>query len=123
MDASALVDLLLGGPLGAAVRERVAGQALHAPAHVDAEVLSAVGRLHRAGHLGAESVDVMLSGLCAAPIRRHLLPDLLAAAWSRRHRLRLADALYVELAASLGLTMITTDHRLEPVPEAEVVVL
>jgi predicted nucleic acid-binding protein len=36
--------------------------------------------------------------------------------------LRLADALYVELAASRALPLITTDGRLHPVPVAEIVV-
>ena len=33
VDASALVDLLLDNELGGAVRRRLAGHALHAPAH------------------------------------------------------------------------------------------
>ena len=59
LDASALVDLLVDG-LGGAVRRRVAGHVLRAPAHVDAEVLSALGRLHRAGDLEAGSVESTL---------------------------------------------------------------
>jgi predicted nucleic acid-binding protein len=35
VDASAIVDLLLGNELGAAVRRRVAGTVLHAPAHLE----------------------------------------------------------------------------------------
>ena len=60
LDASALVDLLLGNEVGGAVRRRIAGHVLHAPAHVDAEVLSALGRLHRAGDLEAGSVESTL---------------------------------------------------------------
>jgi predicted nucleic acid-binding protein len=122
VDASALVDLLLGNELGAAVATRLVGHALHAPAHVDAEILSAVGRLHRAGEIDANGVEAMLTTLTAGPIRRHPVTDLLVGAWSRRHQLRLADALYVELAASRALPLITTDGRLHPVPVAEIVV-
>jgi len=43
-------------------------------------------------------------------------------AWARRDQLRLADALYVELAVSLGLSLITTDRRLHPAPVADVVI-
>lgn len=121
LDASALVDLLLGNEDGAAVRARVAGLALHTPAHLDAEVLSAVGRLHRAGDVAADAVEVMLVRLVAAPIRRHPVADLLVGAWSRRHELRLADALYVELAHSRSLPLVTTDRRLGGVPLVEVV--
>lgn len=121
-DASALVDLLLDNELGTAVRLRIAGHALHAPAHVDAEILSALGRLQRAGAIEAGDVETMLYQLAAAPIQRHPVADLLPGAWARRHQLRLADAVYVELAMSRGLSLITTDRRLQPVSIADVVV-
>ncbi len=121
-DASALVDLLLGNELGDAVQRRLAGHVLHAPAHADAEILSAFGRLQRAGKVEGGSVETMLTRLAGAPIERHPVMGLLIGAWSRRHELRLADALYVELAASRDLPLITTDRRLHPVAVAEVVV-
>ncbi len=121
-DASALVDLLLGNELGSAVRRRIAGHALHAPAHVDTELLSALGRLQRAGTIEADDVETMLYQLAAAPIQRHPVTDLLLGAWARRHQLRLADAVYVELAMSRGLSLITTDRRLQSVPVADIVV-
>lgn len=121
-DASALVDLLLANDLGKAVQRRISGHALHAPAHVDAEVLSALGRLQRAGTIEADSVKKMLRHLADAPIQRHPVTTLLFGAWERRHQLRLADALYVELAISLRLPLITTDGRLHPEPVADIVV-
>lgn len=120
-DASALVDLLLGNDQGEAVHRRLAGHALHAPAHVDAEVLSALGRLNRAGTIKADDVDTMLHDLAAAPIQRHPVTGLLLGAWSRRNQLRLADALYVQLATFRGLPLITTDRRLLVVSGVEVV--
>jgi len=120
-DASALVDLLLDNELGGPVRHRLAGQVLHAPAHLDAEVCSALGRLHRAGDIEAASVEHMLMALTAAPIQRHPVASLLLGAWARRHELRLADALYVELAAARALPLVTTDRRLRAVPVVEVV--
>ncbi len=120
-DASALVDLLLANDLGQAVGKRLAGTGLHAPAHVDAEVLSALGRLHRANDLEARDVETKLTALAAAPITRHGVDDLLLGAWARRHRLRLADALYIELAAQLGCLLVTTDHRLHDEPVADIV--
>lgn len=121
VDASALVDLLLGDALGDAVGDRLSGRSLHAPAHIDGEVLSALGRLHRAGDLGPDAVEAMLAALAVAPIQRHQLSELLIGAWGRRHQLRLADALYVELAASRELPLVTTDSRLHDVPVADVV--
>ena len=120
-DASALIDLLLGNDLGQAVGRRLAGIALHAPAHVDAEVLSALGRLHRSGALEASAVEAKLTALAAAPITRHGVHDLVLGAWARRHRLRLADALYIELASRLDCPLVTTDRRLHDEPVTDVV--
>jgi predicted nucleic acid-binding protein len=89
------------------------GRLLHAPAHLDAEVLSALGRLHRAGDLDESTVTAALAELATAPIHRHPLGELLSGAWTRRENQRLVDALYVELAASLTASrLLTTDARL-----------
>lgn len=121
VDASAMVDLLLGNELGSAVHRRLTGHALHAPAHLDAEIFSAMGRLHRAGDLAAADVESGLDALAAAPITRHDLRGLVAGAWARRHELRLADALYVHLAALIRVPLVTTDRRLHAAPLVEVV--
>lgn len=121
MDASALVDLLLANEMGHAVRHRIAGHVLHAPSHLDAEVISALGRLHRAGELAAHDVEGMLTELAIAPIQRHSVKDIVLGAWARRDQLRLVDALYVELAVSRRWPLVTTDRRLRAVPAADVV--
>jgi len=90
----------------------VGADELHAPMHIDAEVLSALGRLFRAGELTAELVSAALASLVAGPIERHPLAPLLLGAWARRHNLSLRDALYVELADQLGARLVTTDTRL-----------
>lgn len=102
-------------------RRRLGGHALHAPAHLDAEVLSALGRLHRAGDLAAVDVENGLHALAAAPIERHAVSALLLGTWARRDRLRLVDALSVQLAVSLRLPLVTTDRRLHAAPTVEVV--
>ncbi len=112
VDASAMVDLLVGTEHGAAVRERLRGHELHVPGHFDAEILSALGRLHRAELLSAGEVDERLRKLVTAPIHRHELAPLLLGAWGRRGNLRLVDALYVELASRLGARLVTTDGGL-----------
>lgn len=112
VDASALVDVLVGTSLAEPVARRLGGTVLHAPVHVDAEVLSALGRLQRAGALGPEEVDHMLDELQQLPLQRHPLPPLLSAAWELRRRLRLTDALYVALSARLARPLVTTDLRL-----------
>lgn len=112
VDASAVVDLLLGNDIGIKVEFRLRRHELHAPAHLDAEVLSALGRLHRAGQLDDEQVSERLGALTTAAIERRPLANLLAGAWTRRHTLRLVDALYVELAEQLNATLLTTDGPL-----------
>jgi predicted nucleic acid-binding protein len=121
LDASACVDLLLGNPVGVTVRKRLAGQSLHAPGHLDSDVLSALGRLSRAGDLDDDTVERMLGRVVDAPIERHPVHDLVAGAWARRHQFRLADALYVELAAARRAVLVTTDRRLGAVPMVDVV--
>ncbi|RNE63997.1 type II toxin-antitoxin system VapC family toxin [Cryobacterium tepidiphilum] len=112
VDASVLVDLLADTTHAAAAAARLRGMELHAPAHCDAEVLSALGRLHRAGLLSVEAVDEALERLRKLPMTRHLVMDLLAGAWERRGDIRLVDALYVSLAVRLGAPLLTTDLRL-----------
>jgi predicted nucleic acid-binding protein len=112
IDASVMVDLLARTSLARAVSDRLRGSAWHAPAHLDAEVLSALGRLERGGRLNAvEAADGLLA-LSELPIERHAVSPLLLGAWTLRHELRLVDGLYVELARQLGLRLITTDQRL-----------
>ena len=89
------------------------GRRLHAPAHMDAEVLAALGRMSRAGDLEDSMVADALKRLALAPIQRHPLTTLLAGAWERRQGHRLVDALYLELSETLGpAPLLTTDARL-----------
>ena len=122
VDASVVVEVLLGTPVAGVVEERLAGRALHAPAHFDSEVLSALGRLWRAGIASERVVAAGLRELASSPIARHALPPLLAGAWRGRNNVRLADALYVELGRLLGATVVTRDTRLAAaVPSVELV--
>lgn len=113
LDASALVEALLGTALGVNVRESMRKYPLHAPAHIDAEVLSALGRMHRAGDVEEPAVAMAVEDLIEAPISRHPLAGLLQGAWARRKNQRLADALYIELTELLSPAgLLTTDARL-----------
>ena len=112
LDASVLVDLLAGTDIAVAASERLTNTVLHAPAHLDAEVLSALGRMQRNGDLTTADVEAALAALTAVPVTRHPIAELAAGAWTRRADLRLTDALYVELAARLRGVVLTSDHRL-----------
>ncbi len=90
-----------------------------APAHLDAEVLSAVGRLSRAGTVNYAAVERALARLRRFPVQRYPLPPLLQRAWSLRENVALRDGLYVACAEALGAALLTLDGRLasaSPVP-------
>lgn len=111
IDAATVVDLICDLPAADAFREYLSGaDAVAAPAHLDAEVLCALGRLKRAGQLTREIDRVDSLGTFAA--RRWPLRPLLSAAWTLTDRIAVRDALYVALAASLGATLVTSDGRL-----------
>jgi predicted nucleic acid-binding protein len=107
VDASAVVDLLLHG-----TRAVPPGAVLVTPAHLDAEVLSALARLCRAGQLSAEAVDDMLEGLAELPLGRVELPKMLRAAFTLRDNVAQRDSLYVVLAQQLDARLLTRDARL-----------
>ena len=116
VDASAYIDALTTATPGHRVVERLRHRRMHAPAHLDAEVLSALARLQRAGVLTDRQVAARLRHVAAAPITRHPVGPLLAGAWKRRHTIRMVDALYVELSDRLGgIPLVTTDRRLAKV--------
>lgn len=112
VDASAMVDLLLGSERSDVIRASLNGHALVAPAHFDVEVMSAIGRLQRADDLTEEGARSRVERLGTAPIERVHVAHLLLGAWARRDNTRLADALYIELAEELDTVVVTTDLRL-----------
>lgn len=112
LDASAVVDLLIRSTFAHALEWRLARTESHAPAHLDAEVISALGRLERAGTLTGSAAGAAVRVLADLPIHRHQLGPLLMGAWQKRGSLRLVDALYVELADQLDVPIVTTDRRL-----------
>jgi predicted nucleic acid-binding protein len=109
IDASALVDLLLGETASGRIADRIERSSLHAPAHIELELLSVFGGIERSGQLTSAEVDLRLRAAESVVIQRHALEGLSAGAWRRRQSLRIADAFYVELAAQLDVPLITTN--------------
>jgi predicted nucleic acid-binding protein len=111
VDAATVVDLICNFPAAEPFRSALASAtSVAAPAHMDAEVLSALARLQRAGRLtrAVERVDA----LAAFGASRWPLQPLLSPAWALVDRIATRDALYVALAASLDAVLVTTDGRL-----------
>jgi predicted nucleic acid-binding protein len=114
LDASAVLDLLLGTPTGRSIGDRIAdaGLGLHAPHLLDVEVTQALRRLVRDGELEARSAVRALADLSALDIRRHGHEMLLERAWALRGNLTAYDAMYVALAEAMGGILLTCDGKL-----------
>lgn len=122
LDASAAVELLLRTPAGGRAEAALRDNRVIVPAHFDAEVFSALGRLVRGKDLEERLVEPILEELARAPFVRYTLQPLLAAAWGLRHNLALRDALYVALARRMGALIVTADARLAQAPALGVAV-
>jgi predicted nucleic acid-binding protein len=116
LDASAAIELLLRTSAGWQAAAALRTRRVAVPAHFDAEVLSALGRLVRAGDLADKLVEPILLELARAPFVRYTLQPLLATAWGLRHNFAVRDALYVTLARRLGALLVTADARLAEAP-------
>jgi predicted nucleic acid-binding protein len=118
LDASALVELLLGTAVGRTVAERIASPAvsLHAPHLADVEVAQALRRLVREGELDVDGAGAALADLRALDVERHAHEPLLDRVWSLRASLTAYDAVYVALAEALDATLLTCDGRLARAP-------
>jgi predicted nucleic acid-binding protein len=79
-------------------------------------MLSALGRLARAGDVEASLVEPILQHPARTPFVRHTLQPLLVAARGLRHSLPLRDAIQGALARRLGAVLLTADARLAEAP-------
>jgi predicted nucleic acid-binding protein len=118
LDASALVELLLGTSLGRVVAERIADPevSLHVPHLADIEVAQTLRRYVREGELDASSASAALGDLRALDVERHSHEPLLDRVWVLRDGLTAYDAVYVALAEALDTTLLTCDGRLARAP-------
>ncbi len=89
-----------------------AGDALFAPAHLDAELASALRGLARSHPEIDRLAPHALAHLAELPIRRMPLSPLLPRIWELRHNVTVYDAAYVVLAERLDAVLVTADARL-----------
>jgi predicted nucleic acid-binding protein len=118
LDASALVELLLGTETGRSIAARIADPrlALHIPHLADVEVTQALRRYVREGALDADSASAALGDLQSLDLDRHGHEPLLDRVWALRDNLTAYDAVYVALAEALECTLLTCDGRLARAP-------
>ena len=116
VDASAITDLVARSTHGEKVRAfltKRADEDMVTVAHLDAEVFSALARIHRADDLDADEVAVLLGRLGELAVTRlPITTTLLNAAWGLRDNIAARDGLYVAAAQVLSAGLVTTDDRL-----------
>jgi predicted nucleic acid-binding protein len=125
VDASAAVDLLVRSDSGERVRRLLTDTrdvTLMTVAHLDAEVLSVLARLHRGDVLSAEQTTGLLERLATMAMQRlPITGRLLQGAWDLRDNVAARDAPYVAAAQAVrGQLLITDDRLARAVPDLAV---
>ncbi len=115
IDASAVVELLIGSDRAPAVRRAIYGKKALAPDHLNGETLSALRRLERRGMSSRRATEAAID-LNALPVKRVQSTALLGRAWALRENVKPFDAIYVALAQSLSCPLLTADGRLAGAP-------
>jgi predicted nucleic acid-binding protein len=116
IDASAVVDLLIGSDHAPEIRRLIDGaKTVLAPDHLNGETLSALRRLERRG-LPSRRATQAIADLKALPVRRVPSTPLLDRAWTLRENVKPFDAIYVALAQALRCPLLTADSRLAGAP-------
>ena len=123
IDASAVVELLLGGSRARAVRQVIGVASPAAPDLLNAEVISAFRRLEASGVIGARRAGEAILRLADAPIERLTTKQLTLDVWRLRHNLTSYDATYLALAAALDCPLLTADSAMARAPNIGVPVV
>jgi predicted nucleic acid-binding protein len=118
LDASALVELLLGTEHGRSIAVRIADPTLglHVPHLADVEVAQALRRYVKDRELDPASALAALEDLHALDLERHAHEPLLDRVWTLRENLTAYDAVYVALAEVLDTVVLSCDRKLARAP-------
>jgi len=118
LDASTVIELLLGTERGRAIADRIADPALglHVPHLVDVEVAQALRRFVQCGELEPDVARIALEDLSSLDLERHAHEPLLGRIWALRENMTAYDATYVALAEALDAVLLTCDGRLARAP-------
>ena len=118
LDASAVLELLLGTPAGLEVGARLTdpAMALHAPHLMDIEVAQVLRRYVREAQLTDEDAATAIQDLRDLDLTRHAHEPLLDRVWALRKNFSAYDAVYVALAEVLDASLVTCDRRLAHAP-------
>lgn len=116
VDASAVIDVLVGEP-SETLASRLAEEAtLHSPHLLDTEVLHVLRRFEQRGELSSRQANRARRLYSELGIARYPHWPLSGRVWELRPALSSYDATYVALAEELEATLVTTDQRLARAP-------
>ena len=114
IDASALLELLLGTDLA----ERVAARALavqerlHAPHLLDIEIAQALRRLVQLKEVTSSRAEQALDDCGALVIERYAHQEFLPRIWQLRNSVTAYDGAYIALSEALAAPLLTCDTKL-----------
>lgn len=114
VDASVVLDILLGVPSAETLMDRAFGhkEASGAPQVLDLEVVQVLRRLVAGHRLAAERAAEAVHDFMMLPITRYPHTIFLRRIWQLRENLTAYDAAYVVLAEALDAPLLTRDARL-----------
>jgi predicted nucleic acid-binding protein len=114
VDASAMLEALLGTRAAASVQRRLfrPRETLHVPHLLDVEVTQVIRRFAAAGEIDARRGRAALADLAGFPLHRYPHDVLLPRVWDLRNNLTAYDAVYVALAEALDAPLLTRDRHL-----------
>ncbi|WP_199700557.1 type II toxin-antitoxin system VapC family toxin [Jiangella rhizosphaerae] len=120
VDASVIVRLLQARPSDELLRQPVAGagRGLHAPAHLDIEVFSAVTGLAKGGKITEDRAGRMADQLASLRITRHAVAPFGRRLLELRHNFTAYDAAYLALAEALGGPLLTCAAKFARAPRS-----
>ena len=118
VDASAVIEVLLRTPTGAAVQDILfrTDETIHAPAFIDLEVAQVLRRYVLRGEMTEPRARASLELLVAFPMERYPHEPLVRRIWALRESMTAYDAAYVALAEGLRAPLLTCDAKLAAVP-------
>ena len=118
LDASAALELVLLTSTGQRVADIIEfrDETLHAPHLIDLEVMQALRRFFRLGHLLSVRAHEALVDFADLRIERYGHLALANRIWELRDNATAYDAAYLALAEALPATLLTCDAALAKVP-------
>jgi predicted nucleic acid-binding protein len=118
VDASAFLDVLLRTSVSPMLAGHMFadGQTMHAPHLVDLEVAQVLRRYVSRGDISAARGEQALSDFAAFPVARYPHQPFLPRIWELRANVTAYDAVYLALAETLEVPLLTSDGKLEGVP-------